>query len=429
MVVPSRRQTRVLLLAEACNPSWTSIPLEGYQYARALCRRPELRVTVATHVRNREAMEAQPIDGAESVQFIDNEFLARPLHRIGRLLRGGDSLSWTTEVAMAWPSYMVFERMVHRRFAAALRGGEFDIIHRVTPVTPTMGSPLAGMTRVPMVIGPLNGGLPWPAQHPNLRRKEREWLVPVRGAYKILPYHRSTYANAAAVIAGSLHTAREIPRSFSGLRFYLPENGLDPERFPISGSWSEPAPGERFRFITVGRLVPYKGMDLVLEAMAGSELLRNSAALDVVGHGPEWGRLRALAGGLGLDGSVHFVGFEPQKDLAARMSRSQAFAFPSLREFGGAVVLEAMASGLPSIVVDYGGPGELVSDDCAIRLPMSGREVLVPDLRRAMEVLVRDHGRCLSMAEAATRRVREHFTWSTKAERIVGIYDRVLARP
>jgi glycosyltransferase involved in cell wall biosynthesis len=170
-------------------------------------------------------------------------------------------------------------------------------------------------------------------------------------------------------------------------------------------------------------------MDLVLEAIAGSELLRGSAALDVVGHGPESGRLRAMADALGLGEAAHFVGFEAQKDLAARMSRSQAFVFPSLREFGGAVVLEAMASGLPSIVVDYGGPGELVSDDSAIRLPMAGREALVPDLRRAMEALVKDHGRCRSMAEAATRRVREHFTWDTKAERIVAMYEQVLDRP
>jgi glycosyltransferase involved in cell wall biosynthesis len=417
---------RVLLLAEACNPSWTSIPLEGYQYARALSRHPDLQVTVATHVRNRHAIEEQPIEGVELVHFVDNEFLARPLHRIGRLLRGGDGLSWTTEVAMAWPSYMVFERMVHRRFASALNRGEFDLVHRVTPVTPTMGSPLSGMTRVPMVVGPLNGGLPWPLQYPNLRRREREWLVPVRGAYKLLPYHRSTYRNLAGVIAGSRHTASEIPGNYAGLRFYLPENGLDPDRFPIAESWSEPTPGERFRFITVGRLVPYKGMDLVLEAMAGSELLRTSAGLDLVGQGPEGDRLRSLARELGLEDVVNFVGFEPQKALAARMLRSQAFAFPSLREFGGAVVLEAMASGLPAIVVDYGGPGELVSDDCAIRIPMAGREVLVPELRRSMEALVLDHDRCRSMSEAAVRRVREEFTWSTKAERIVAMYQQII---
>src|SRR5437899_2399477 len=83
--------------------------------------------------------------------------------------------------------------------------------------------PLAGRTKVPMLIGPLNGGLPWPKEFPELRRKEREWLVPVRRAYKLLPYYRSTYRHLAGVIAGSRHTASEIPASFTGKRFYLPE--------------------------------------------------------------------------------------------------------------------------------------------------------------------------------------------------------------
>ena len=48
-------RTRVLLIAEACNPTWTSVPLVGYQVARALAARQDLDVTLATHVRNRPA--------------------------------------------------------------------------------------------------------------------------------------------------------------------------------------------------------------------------------------------------------------------------------------------------------------------------------------------------------------------------------------
>ena len=69
-------------------------------------------------------------------------------------------------------------RLLRQEIATAAGGfyseGEFDLIHRVTPLTPTMGSPLAGLTDVPLLIGPLNGGLPWPKEYPELRRKERE---------------------------------------------------------------------------------------------------------------------------------------------------------------------------------------------------------------------------------------------------------------
>src|SRR5262249_47067294 len=160
---------RLLLIAEACNPMWTSVPLVGYNLARALADRPELDVTLVSQVRNRPALEADPISKAARLHFVDNEWLARPLYSLARFLRGG--------TAMAWPSYMVFEHEVFRQFWRPLQEGRFDLVHRVTPLSPTMGSPLARLTKVPMLIGPLNGGLPWPREFPELRRREREWLV------------------------------------------------------------------------------------------------------------------------------------------------------------------------------------------------------------------------------------------------------------
>ena len=88
-----------------------------------------------------------------------------------------------------------------------------------------------------MLLGPLNGGLPWPRAYPELRRQEREWLVPVRKLYRYLPYYRATYCRLAGVIAGSRHTATEVPRAFAGCRFYLPENGVDPGRFALASGW------------------------------------------------------------------------------------------------------------------------------------------------------------------------------------------------
>ena len=126
---------------------------------------------------------------------------------------------------------MVFEWMVYRRFRDKLRSHSFDLVHRISPISQTIGSPLAGMTKVPMLIGPLNGGLPWPAEFPGLRSKEREWLVPLRGLYRYLPYHRSTYRHIRGVITprGSVHTATEIPAWYRGRRYYVPENGVDPK--------------------------------------------------------------------------------------------------------------------------------------------------------------------------------------------------------
>jgi glycosyltransferase involved in cell wall biosynthesis len=401
------------------------VPLVGYQFARALAARPDLDVTLATHVRNRPALTDDPLTQLARICYIDNEWLARPLHKLSRLVRGGQSLSWTIDTAMAWPAYMAFEHQLYKQMERQLAGGAFDLIHRVTPLTPTMGSPLAALTDVPMIVGPLNGGLPWPAEFPELRQQEREWLVPLRGLYKRLPFYRSTYRHLAGVIAGSKHTATEIPGTFVGRRFYLPENGVDPGRFPIARAWPEPA--KDFTFVTVGRLVPYKGADLIVEAMAGSAALRR-CKLVIVGDGPARGHLEEQVRRQGLESKVHIAGWVDQPRLAQQLGSAQAFVFPSLREFGGGVVLEALANGLPSVVVDYGGPSELVTPDCGVLLPLRPRAELVASLRLAMEALAGNTDLCRTMGAAACRRIREEFTWDVKADRIVHMYREVLQR-
>jgi len=415
---------RVLLIAEACNPTWTSVPLVGYNFARALAARPDLRITLVTHVRNRDGINTSDLGRLAEVAYIDNEFIARPVYRLARLLRGGDQLGWTIDTALAWPSYVVFEHMLRHEFGRRLERGEFDLIHRVTPLSPTAVSPLVAKTNVPMMAGPLNGGLRWPKEFPELIRREREWLVPLRNVYKLLPYHRSTYRYLAAVITASRSTAAEIPGHFHGQRFHLPENGVDPARFPIAERW--PEPDGRFRFVTVGRIVPYKGLSLTLEAIRRSPKLQQ-CELAVIGDGPDRAAHERFVTDHGLTGCVTFCGQVPQPVLAEQMHRSQVFVFPSLREFGGGVILEAMACALPCLIVDYGGPGELLSPATGVKLPMRPREELVELLRAAMEGLAADPAACRRMGEAAAAEVRKVHTWDAKAARIAEIYRCVLS--
>lgn len=413
---------RVLVIAEACNPGWASVPLVGYNFAAALAERPDLEVTVCTQVRNRPNLAADPINARAEVVYLDTEWVAAPFHRLGQRLVGRRGGGWTTGTAVGWPSYLAFEHQLYRRFAADLRRGRFDLIHRVTPLTPTYPSPLAAMTRVPMLVGPLNGGLPWPKAYPDLRRREREWLVPLRRAYRSLPYFRQTYRHLAGVIAGSRHTATEVPGWFHGKRYYLPENGIDPGRFPLAAGWPEPA--GRFTIASVGRLVPYKGFDLLLEAVAGSRPLRGCRVV-IAGDGPERGRLEGYARQEGLTG-VEFAGWQEQAAVGRLLAASQVFAFPSLREFGGAVALEAMAAGAVPAVVDYGGPGELVGD-AGVRVPLRPRAELVADLRAALERLLAAPAECRRLGRLAVERVRAEFTWAAKAGRLVEIYHDLLS--
>ena len=420
----SNRKLKVLVIAEACNPDWTSVPLVGYNVVNSLASRDDLEITVATHPRNREQLDSDRVSDLAEVIYPDNEYVAKRFYNFAQLLRGNRGKGWTTNTAFKAVSYLFFERELFQLVGQRLENGEFDLIHRVTPVSPTMSSPIASWSKVPMIIGPLNGGLPWPDSFPELREQENEFLVPLRKAYKRFPYYRGTYKKAKAVIAGSRHTASEIPKYFKGDRHLMPENGVAPERFPIADTWTEPK--RKFRFVTVGRLVPYKGVWLTLEAFRDSAFMQEHAEFHVIGDGPERSNLEKMAEDYGLSDIVKFCGWMDQEQLGAELRESQAFVFPSLREFGGGVVLEAMASGLPSIIVDYGGPAELLNQQCGILLPMQPAADLVFHLRESMECLVKQPEVCVQFAENAIRRIKSDFTWEAKAERLTRIYGTTL---
>jgi glycosyltransferase involved in cell wall biosynthesis len=205
---------------------------------------------------------------------------------------------------------------------------------------------------------------------------------------------------------------------------YIPENGIDPTRF---GTPVERPAVLPLRVAFVGRLVPYKGADMLIEAAA--PLVRDGrVALDVIGDGPEMEHLRALARDLGLSDGLRLDGWVEHTRVQERLRESDVFGFPSVREFGGAVVLEAMALGLVPIVVDYGGPGELVSPATGYTVPIGPRSGIVSALHATLERLAASPGEVRPMGLRARRRVFDLFTWDAKARQTLQVYDWVLGR-
>ena len=161
---------RALLLADDCNPEWPSLPVVGFKSACAIADHVE--VTVATHVRNRPNVEKVGM-GRARVEYLDTEYVAKPLYKLNTWLRGGTDVGWTTNIAMNYPSYLAFEWEAWRRFGPALKSRQFDIVHRITPMSPTLPSPMARFSPVPFVLGPLNGGLRWPKGYESERSREK----------------------------------------------------------------------------------------------------------------------------------------------------------------------------------------------------------------------------------------------------------------
>lgn len=167
----------------------------------------------------------------------------------------------------------------------------------------------------------------------------------------------------------------------------------------------ESSPGET-RLLTIARLHPYKGLEYLVRAMSILVRMGLRANLTVIGSGPEQPRLRSLLTQLSLDKIVTLVsGNLTQVELIPYFARSDIYVQPSLREPFGHSVLEAMASGLPTVTTDVGGMRDTVIEG------VTGLKVPVADpsaLARAIYDIATSQELQLRMGRAGSARAMDY---------------------
>jgi glycosyltransferase involved in cell wall biosynthesis len=411
---------RVLILAEDCNPDWPSLPIVGYKFGRAIANYAE--VVVVTQIRNQPNIDRAGM-GQAQVVYLDTEKIAAPIHKLSVALRGGTNKGWTINTAMGYFINFAFESKVWKHFKQDLRNGRFDVVHRITPMSPTQPSPIAQWSPVPFLLGPINGNLPWPQQFTTELLREREWLSYFRNAYKLLPYYRSTYTDSAAILAAFDHTIADLPANVKIKTINFPEVGIDPELFTLPTRQKQ----QQMTILFVGRLVPYKLPEVVVRAFAASPILRQHKLL-IVGEGPERSRLEAIVKEQDLAGCVELIGQKSQAEVGELMRQAEIFAFPSIRELGAGVVVEAMACGMACVVVDYGAPAVLVGSERGIKVPLGDLAHLVRHFTQELEQLVIDPDRIAHLGQAAHHHAMTHYSWDAKAQKMLEIYSWVMGR-
>jgi glycosyltransferase involved in cell wall biosynthesis len=153
--------------------------------------------------------------------------------------------------------------------------------------------------------------------------------------------------------------------------------------------------------------------------------IKEKLVLTVVGDGPEKNNLEQQAAHLHLQKQVRFTGWVDHQKTMEYYRSADLFCFPSVREFGGAVVLEAMAAGLPCIVVNHGGISEYVTGETGIKIDPVSKAFIIRGLIESVKRLVNDpelHGK---LSENAILRAGE-FEWGRKAKQLVEIYREAL---
>jgi glycosyltransferase involved in cell wall biosynthesis len=182
---------------------------------------------------------------------------------------------------------------------------------------------------------------------------------------------------------------------------------VETERFAL-------APSHDDYYLSVGRLVPYKRVDLAVQACTQLGL-----PLKVVGKGRDRARLEAMAGP-----TVEFLGYVSDDELVELMARCKAFLFPGAEDFGIAPI-QAMAAGRPVIAYAYGGALDTVIEGVSGTL---FQEQSVRALSQALQgfepgrydpARIRSHAEQYDasvfrrqIAEVVARAYEEHWTWS-----------------
>lgn len=304
------------------------------------------------------------------------------------------------------------QRHIVRRL---IRDQRVTVIHQPIPVAPRFPSVLYGLG-VPVVIGPLNGGMEYPLAF----RRAEPWISRVGIAAarlfvnlvnRLLPGKRL----ADVVLVANERTRLALPSGIRGTVIELVENGID---FDVWRGTPINVDSAADRFVFIGRLVDWKAVDIVIRALK----VVPSAELEVVGDGPMLNVWRNLAAELGVQERVHFAGWLTQEACAVRLQASVALVLPSIYECGGAVVLEAMAMGKAVIATRWGGPADYLDESSGILVEPTSYEDMVDGFAEAMGKLIASPKLTQSLGAAGRQRVLRDFDWQKKIQRVIGIY-------
>ena len=206
-------------------------------------------------------------------------------------------------------------------------GAAWDLVHAVTPVSPIASTRLHRL-HLPLVLGPWNGGLRSPANFSEIMREDSAWMYPVRNLGRVLDLILGGSRRASAILSATRATRDCLPSSCGNRITQMLENGVDLDQFKPAAWPPAPGPGRPLRILFVGRLLPFKGIPMLLEALQGwkSEC---PVELRIVGEGPMeagWKRMTELAG---LSAVVKFCGSAPLSGIPDHLAWCHAFCLPS----------------------------------------------------------------------------------------------------
>jgi glycosyltransferase involved in cell wall biosynthesis len=337
-------------------------------------------------------------------------------------------LDWSGEGSQwaSYPHYYSWQVWAYFVGQSLHRQVGFDIVHHVTYGKYSTPSFLS-LLPIPFFLGPVGGGESapkafWTDFSPRARMYEilRGWARQI-GEWD--PFVCATVRRSLCTWASTDETARRLHHLGAQHVRLSSQAALDQSEAQALAQLPLPEL-HPMRFISMGRLLHWKGFHLGLRAFACAGL--PDAEYWILGDGPEREPLEAIGAELGITNQVKFWGKLDRHHALSRLGECHVLLHPSLHDAGGWVCLEAMAAGRPVICLDLGGPAVLVTAECGYQISAHTPAQAVKDLAVAMTRLAGDRDLCGRMGRAGQRRVKEHLSWDHYVESAVREYQKVI---
>ena len=410
---------KILISAYAFNPL-ASLQLHpgedtmGWKMVEQISRKQD--VWVITHSYNREgvleALSRGEMPGV-NIHFLELPTFLWKLYRV----EFGQRLYYYFWQRSAWKK----AKQLHQEH-------DFDLIHHLTFGNDWIPSFMGANLPIPFIWGPIGGGQRTP------KKLSREYSVYGRFAESIrrtaqwlgrrLPTRRKCVKRAQTILVCNRETKKKIPKKYRQKVRYFPVNGID--KTDIRVKLVRMRKQKKFRVITAGRMHRLKGFELAVKAFHLFAGNNSDAEMIIIGRGPEKKRIENLILELNLEDRVFVLDWMERKDLFKQMRRSDVFLFASFRDGGGAVVVEAMASGLPVICLNTAGPGFHIKDKFGIKIQPNSTDYVIAEMAKALDRLSNNEQLRAEMGEAARKRAKDYYEWTKLGSRMIEIYSKIL---
>lgn len=249
----------------------------------------------------------------------------------------------------------------------------------------------------------------------------------------LMPVERRMLERADCIVATSQRYAEGSPslRAHLSRVRIVPIGVADHGAAPSEGADALPDDlvtwlGDSSVIVSIGRLVPYKGFDILIEATRHIHL----AKVVIVGKGPLEATLRENVKALGLEAEVYVAGFLSTDALCALLRRASLYCLPSVErsEAFGVVLPEAMSYGLPIVATDIAGSGVPWVNEHGV----SGINVPVGDavaLAEACNMILNDEELRHRLSEGSRRRFEAEFYEAKSVARMIAVFDDLVDLP